>query len=45
MISKRAGYHVFSFPKMSAPAMWYRQVHFQGSAIFLIFCSEMPVNF
>lgn len=45
MISRSAGYHVFSFPEMSAPAMWYRPVYFQRSAIFLVFYGEMPVNF
>ena len=37
MISRSAGYHVFSFPEMSASAMWYRPVYFQRSAIFWFF--------
>ena len=45
MISRSAGYHVFSFPEMSAPAMWCRPVYFQRSAIFLVFYGEMPANF
>ena len=45
MISRSAGYHVFSFPEMSVPAMWCRPVYFQRSAIFLVFYGEMPANF
>ena len=40
MISRSAGYHVFFFPEMSAPAMWCRPVYFQRSAIFLVFTAK-----